>query len=101
MASTCISTRSRTTESFSQSSSERVSGAYAASAPGELARNNAVLVERMVGISRGLGRETAVRTLRLSGIGESAVADILAETIHNVFADDSVSAIFGDMNALF
>jgi ribose-phosphate pyrophosphokinase len=29
------------------------------------------------------------------------VADILAETIHNVFADDSVSAIFGDMNALF
>src|SRR5919202_885106 len=28
-------------------------------------------------------------------------ADILAETIHNVFADDSVSAIFGDMNALF
>jgi ribose-phosphate pyrophosphokinase len=30
-----------------------------------------------------------------------SVADILAETIHNVFADDSVSAIFGDMNALF
>jgi len=29
------------------------------------------------------------------------VADILAETIHNVFADDSVSAIFQDMNALF
>jgi ribose-phosphate pyrophosphokinase len=29
------------------------------------------------------------------------VADILAETIHNVFSDDSVSAIFGDMNALF
>ncbi len=29
------------------------------------------------------------------------VADILAETIHNIFADDSVSAIFGDMNALF
>jgi ribose-phosphate pyrophosphokinase len=29
------------------------------------------------------------------------IADILAETIHNVFADDSVSAIFGDMNALF
>src|SRR5438094_351263 len=29
------------------------------------------------------------------------VADILAETIHNVFPDDSVSAIFGDMNALF
>jgi ribose-phosphate pyrophosphokinase len=29
------------------------------------------------------------------------IADILAETIHNIFADDSVSAIFGDMNALF
>jgi ribose-phosphate pyrophosphokinase len=29
------------------------------------------------------------------------VADILAETIHNVFSDDSVSAIFQDMNALF
>jgi ribose-phosphate pyrophosphokinase len=29
------------------------------------------------------------------------ISDILAETIHNVFADDSVSAIFGDMNALF
>src|SRR6266576_2541529 len=29
------------------------------------------------------------------------VADILAETIHNVFSDDSVSAIFRDMNALF
>ena len=27
------------------------------------------------------------------------VADILAETIHNVFSDDSVSAIFQDMNA--
>ena len=30
-----------------------------------------------------------------------SVSSILAETIHNVFADDSVSAIFGDMNALF
>jgi ribose-phosphate pyrophosphokinase len=29
------------------------------------------------------------------------VAGILAQTIHNIFADDSVSAIFGDMNALF
>ena len=29
------------------------------------------------------------------------VAPLLAETIMNVFADDSVSAIFGDMNALF
>src|SRR2546423_7233407 len=29
------------------------------------------------------------------------VADNLAPPIHNVFADDSVSAIFGDMNALF
>jgi nicotinamide-nucleotide amidase len=29
--------------------------------------------------ARGIGRETAVRTLRLSGIGESAVADILGE----------------------
>ena len=29
------------------------------------------------------------------------VADILAETIHNVFADDSVSAIFGGDTQLF
>ena len=28
-------------------------------APGEFAKNNAVLVERMVGIARGLGREVA------------------------------------------
>ena len=30
-----------------------------------------------------------------------SVSKLLAETIYNVFADDSVSAIFGDMNALF
>jgi nicotinamide-nucleotide amidase len=31
--------------------------------------------------TRGLGRETSVRTLRLSGIGESAVADTLGEEL--------------------
>jgi len=29
-------------------------------APGEFAKNNAVLVERMAGIARGLGREIAM-----------------------------------------
>ena len=44
------------------------------------------------------GDITRLHTLPLRA---GQVADILAETIHNVFSDDSVSAIFGDMNALF
>ena len=47
-------------------------------APGEFAKNNAVLVERMVGIARGLGREVATPDEARKILGLAAVAVIRA-----------------------